>query len=308
MGCQAGIIIEAKSVSSVTGSFKIMLINQSASNESQIDDAAVVRYFNGAGGGTAATISMMAHEHNLPIGATRYRLTEETQTVHDWLDSVPGSGRVLDVGCGAGAWAEIFARRYQTVIGIERSPLMLEAAREKLAYLPNVEIFEGDGRRDLPEGAFEMIFLGGLCMYLNDADIVELLSALKHRLTQGGSIILRESTVQQGITLTRDEYQAIYRNVRMYRQLFDDAGLFCEEVRRNYGYTSVVMAEEIVDLRRKWLPFLPKDSSALGSLTWWALRGITPISFWALPRVLSRVNVCWPRLQNYFFRLTCLSQ
>ena len=136
-------------------------MNQLTSNENQIDDAAGMRYFNGAGGGTAAAISMMAHEHNLPTGATRYRLNEETQTIHDWLDSVPGSGRVLDVGCGAGAWAEIFARRYQTVIGIERSPLMVKAAREKLAYLSNVEIREGDGRRDLPEGVFAMIFLGG---------------------------------------------------------------------------------------------------------------------------------------------------
>ncbi len=75
------------------------------------------------------------------------------------------------------------------------------------------------------------------------------------------------------------------------------------EVRRNYGYTSMVTAEELVDLRRKWLPFLPKESPTLGFLTWWALRGTTPISFWALPRVLSQLNIAWPRLQNHFFRL-----
>ena len=75
------------------------------------------------------------------------------------------------------------------------------------------------------------------------------------------------------------------------------------EVRRNYGYTSMVTAEELVDLRRKWLPFLPKDSPALGSLTWWALRVTTPISFWALPRLFSLLNIAWPKLQNHFFRL-----
>ncbi len=279
-------------------------MNHQTTSEQQIDDAAVQHYFNGGGGKAAAAVSMVAHEHNLPASAHRYRLSQEVRTISDWLDRVSDSGRVLDVGCGAGAWLEIFAKRYQAVIGIERSSMMVAAARERVTDLPNVEILEGDVRKDLPEGTFEMIFLGGLCMYLDDTDVVALLHSLKQRLSKGGSIILRESTVQQGLSLARGEYQAVYRSVGMYRQLFKDAGLFNGEVRRNYGYTNMVTAEELVDLRRKWIPFLPKDSLTLGSLTWWILRATTPISFWALPRVLYRLNISWPRLQNHFFRLS----
>ena len=279
-------------------------MNYHTSTEQQIDDETVNRYFNGgAGEGTADTVSMMAHEHNLPASAARYRLRKEIRAVSDWLDAVCASGRVLDVGCGAGAWTEIFANRYKAVIGIDRSPLMVKAARERVARLPNVEIFEGDGRKSLPEGPFDMIFLGGLCMYLKNADVLTLLHSLKHRLSKEGSIILRESTVQQGVSLARGEYQAVYRSVSLYHQLFENAGPFRVEVRRNYGYNSMETAEELVDLRRKWLPFLPKDSPTLGFLTWWALRGTTPISFWALPRVLSQLNIAWPRLQNHFFKL-----
>ena len=180
---------------------------------------------------------------------------------------------------------------------------MLKAARERVASLPNVEILEGDGRHDLPEGPFDMIFLGGLCMYLSDDDLIELLHSLKNRLTEGGSIILRESTLHKGVYLAQGEYQAVYRNVNLYRELFDDAGPFRVEVRRNYAYTNLVTAEELVSLRRKWLPFLPKDSTALGSLTWWALRGTEPISFWAMPRMFSQLSIRWPRLQNHFFRI-----
>lgn len=280
-----------------------MRMNNVTSTEQQIDDATVSRYFNGAGGGSASTVSMMAHEHNLPASAARYRLRKEIRTISDWLDAVCASGRVLDVGCGAGAWTGIFGNRYTAVIGIDRSPLMVKAARERVALLPNVEISEGDGRNDLPEGSFDMIFLGGLCMYLKNADVVALLHSLKRRLSKDGSIILRESTVRQGVSSARGEYQAVYRSVGLYHQLFEDAGPFRVEVRRNYGYTSMVTAEELVDLRRKWLPFLPKKSPSLGFLTWWALRGTTPISFWALPRVLSQLNMAWPRLQNHFFRL-----
>lgn len=271
--------------------------------EAQIDDAAVKKYFDNAAGGTADTVSMMTHEFNLPASAARYRLQKEIDTINDWLGPVNDSGRVLDVGCGAGAWSEIFSQRYKAVIGIEQSTLMLKAARARVASLPNVEILEGDGRHDLPEGSFDMIFLGGLCMYLNDDDLIELLHSLKSRLTAGGSIILRESTLLQGVYLAQGEYQAVYRSVNLYHQLFDAAGPFRVEVRRNYGYTNLVTAEELVSLRRKWLPFLPGESTALASLTWWVLRGTTPISFWALPRLLSQLSIPWPRLQNHFFRL-----
>ena len=166
-------------------------MNYHTSTEQQIDDETVNRYFNGgAGGGTADTVSMMAHEHNLPASAARYRLRKEIRAVSDWLGAVCASGRVLDVGCGSGAWTEIFANRYKAVIGIDRSPLMVKAARERVARLPNVEIFEGDGRKSLPEGPFDMIFLGGLCMYLKNADVLTLLHSLKHRLSKEGSIIL----------------------------------------------------------------------------------------------------------------------
>ena len=278
-------------------------MNHKNSTEAQIDDAAVKKYFDNATGGTAATVSMMTHEFNLPASAARYRLQKEIETICDWLGAVNDSGRVLDVGCGAGAWSEIFSQRYKTVIGIEQSSLMLKAARERVASLPNVKILEGDGRHDLPEGSFDMIFLGGLCMYLNDDDLIELLHSLKNRLTEGGSIILRESTLHQGVYLAQGEYQAVYRSVNLYHQLFDDAGPFRVEVRRNYGYTNLVTAEELVSLRRKWLPFLPRESTTLGSLTWWVLRGTSPISFWALPRMFSQLSIPWPRLQNHFFRL-----
>ncbi len=270
-------------------------INHHDSTNPEIDDATVKRYFDSAREGTAATVSMMTHGHNLPASAARYRLHKELRTIGDWLSAVPDSGRVLDVGCGAGAWTEIFARRYKTVLGIEQSSLMLQAAMERVAHLSNVKILEGDGRRDLPAGSFDMIFLGGLFMYLNDRDVLELLRTLKSRLVKGGAIILRESTIEQGVFLSQGKYQAVYRSVNRYRQLFDEAGSFHTEVRRNYGYTNLVTAEELVNLRRKWLPFLPRLSTALGSLTWWALRGNAPISFWALPRILSQLSIPWPR-------------
>ena len=271
----------------------------------QVDDAAVKNYFDNTSGGTAATISMMAHEHQLPESAAEYRFNKELKTTRDWFNEVPDSGRVLDVGCGAGSWTEIFAKRYKVVIGIEQSTLMYKAAKERLAHMSNVEILEGDGRDDLPEGNFDMIFLGGLCMYLNDKDVVTLLHALSERLNKDGVIILRESTVHQGEFISKGEYQAVYRNVNQYHQLFNEAGSFHIQTRRNFGYTNLVTAEELVNLRRMWVPFLPKDSTILGSLTWWALRATTPLSFWVLPRMLSKLGIQWAQPTKSFFQVSC---
>jgi len=260
----------------------------------QIDDDAVRRYFDGEGGTAAAAMSMMAHEHNLPSDAVDYRLARELETVGPWLDAIGESGRVLDVGCGAGAWVEIFANRFRSVVGVERSPLMVEAAQERVTHLPNARVYQGDGRHDLPDGPFEFIFLGGLMMYQGDVDVVELLHSLKSRLSDGGTIILRESTVRKGVLRPNGEYQVVYRSVDVYRRLFDEVGIRSVEVRANYGYTSMVITEGIVDFRRRLLPFLPKESPLLGS---------APISFRALPQALSLLHISWPRLQNHFFRL-----
>ena len=278
-------------------------MNSESHVQQQIDDAVVEHYFSGAGGTTAASMSMMAHGHNLPLSAIAQRLAKEQRTIRRWLDAVDYSGKVLDVGCGAGAWVEIFANRYDSVIGIERSELMVEAAKSRIAHLSNAEIITGDSRKDLPDGPFHMIFVGGLFMYLSDPDAIDLLDALKKRLDTGGSIILRESTVRTGVFLAKGEYQAIYRSVDSYHQLFKEAEIDCQEVLPNPGYRDIVIAEDLVSLRRKWLPFMPKDSALLGNLTWWMLRGTAPISLWALPKALSGLNVPWPRLQNHFFLL-----
>ncbi len=273
------------------------------SSDQRIDYTVVRRYFQAAGSNAAATASYMAHEQNLPENSVRYRLRKEIETIADWLEVVPRAGRVLDVGCGAGTWTKIFADRYDSVVGIEQSPSMVAAARTLLARFPNATIVEGDVRKDLPAGPFDLIFLGGLCMYLNDLDVVAILRSLKGRLAPGASIVLRETTVPHGTLTPRGDYQAVYRSLSLYQDLFREAGFSTSQFRRNYAYTSMEVAVELVETRRKRLRFLPTQSPLLGALTWYSLRTIAPLSFWLLPRVLSRLQIDWPSLQNHFFRL-----
>lgn len=272
-------------------------------SEDTLDYVAVRRYFESTPSESAASASYMAHEQNLPVDAVRYRLRNEVETVGDWIRAAPSTGSVLDVGCGAGAWTEIFALRFASVVGMEQSESMLAAARARLRSQANVSLLGGDVRSQLPEGPFDLIFLGGLCMYLNDEDAVLLLRALARRLNKGASLVLRETTVATGTSTTSGQYQAVYRSVDRYRRLFEQAGFVEPEVRRNYAYNSMEIAVELVEQRRRRLGFMPKESPFLGALTWYALRGTAPMTFWLLPRLLSRLGVRWPSLQNHFFRL-----
>ncbi|MBL4686617.1 MAG: class I SAM-dependent methyltransferase [Nannocystaceae bacterium] len=270
----------------------------------RVDYDAVRHYFDRAGKDVSAAASYMAHGQDLPVHAMRYRFDSELRTLSGWLDRIPKSAAVLDIGCGAGAWTSVFAARYASVVGIEGSASMVAAARRHTHGLPNVRIIEGDARTDIPENELQLAFLGGLCMYLNDDDVVSVLTQLKDRLSDGAPIILRESTVPGHQVRSTGEYQAVYRTVSDYHRLFRRAGCSSIDTRRNYGYTSMEMAIELVGLRRRRLPFLPQRSAALGAMTWWGLRLTSPISFMLAPRVLDRLDVAWPALQNHFFHIT----
>lgn len=69
----------------------------------------------------------------------------------------PGPGdRVLDVGCGTGAWLEAFADGGARCSGIDASPAMLEVARKRLG--DNADLTLGDAAQmPYPDGAFTVV-------------------------------------------------------------------------------------------------------------------------------------------------------
>ena len=273
------------------------------SGKHQIDYQQVRRYFAHAGGATAASASYMAHAQDLPENAVRYRFGKERKAIRDWLNVGGAQARVLDVGCGSGTWTAFFAQRFGSVIGIEQSAAMLVAAEAMLRGRSNVELLNQDVREPLPPGPFDLVFLGGICMYLSDADTIALVQAVVGRLGDRGRVVLRESTVAKGYERSEGRYRAIYRSVEVYRTLFREAGLSCVETRRNYAYTYMETAVELVELRRRYLRVLPHTSHFLGALTWWSLRATSPVCFGLLPRVAPWFRMRWPKLQNHFFML-----
>jgi ubiquinone/menaquinone biosynthesis C-methylase UbiE len=244
----------------------------------------------------------MAHEQGLPLSCVRHRFARERAIVDPWFESLPSGSSFLDVGCGAGAWTTLFARRCRRVVGIDVSSKMLAAAGAQLEGLENVELIEGDALEVPLDGPFDGAFVGGVLMYMNRDDAVRLLARLRV-LVPAGPIVLRESTVRSGVEVKNADYQVVYRSPSEYAAIAEDAGLRVKAVERNSGYADMEVAVEIVNLLRR-IPAVGRRQPALvGRPLWHALRLTAPISLRLVPRAIEAAGINWPHLTNHFMSL-----
>jgi SAM-dependent methyltransferase len=201
-----------------------------------------------------------------PAALGKNRLRGEWAQVSRWLDehAVP-RGACLDVGCGSGVWLERLARRFDRVHGIDLSSEMVSSARAHLARcgIPNATV-EVQGALDLPaEAQYDLIFVGGVLMYLNDDVVAEMLRKLRSMLTPAGLLILRESTsspepwyrdtpLSPGLFAApgqpRAPYFAIYRKPETYLTLAAAQQLRVVESRPNRDYKLADLTESTLRL------------------------------------------------------------
>ena len=199
------------------------------------------------------------------LGANRLR--GEWAQVSRWLDEleVP-RGACLDVGCGSGVWLERLAPRFARAHGIDLSSEMVESARAHLARkgIGNATV-ECQGATELPDTArYDLIFVGGVLMYLNDDVVAEMVAKLRRALTPRGLLILRESTsspepwyrdtpLSPGLfadpAQPRPPYFAIYRTPDTYPELASAQGLTVLHRRANRDYK---LADQTESVLRFW--------------------------------------------------------
>lgn len=193
------------------------------------------------------------------------RFAGEWRRVTDWLDryQVP-RGACLDVGCGTGLWLEHLAGRFERAEGIDLSQEMVASAQARLARrglshcaVSQASITDLEANR----GRYDLIFVGGVLMYLNDDAVAPTVARLRDLLSPGGVIILREST-HLGRTRYRDQplapglfadpaaarppYRAVYRPPRVYAELLAAQGLVVRHTERNRAYKLADITEAVL--------------------------------------------------------------
>ncbi len=77
-------------------------------------------------------------------GQLREQMYGPSFGTHALLALMPSNWTVADLGCGTGALAMELSRHVGQVIGVDNTPAMLDAARERIGAVDNIDLRQGD--------------------------------------------------------------------------------------------------------------------------------------------------------------------
>jgi 2-polyprenyl-3-methyl-5-hydroxy-6-metoxy-1,4-benzoquinol methylase len=137
---------------------------------------------------------------------------------------MPADARVLDAGCGDGAYTKLLAPHATHIDAFDISPPLI--AKAELLELPNVSWRLGDVTA-LPEGTWDVVScMGVLVCVLDDDDFRAALTGLVERVAPGGILVLRETLSGWGNRTVRNErHTGRYRTRGAYLGILEPAGL-----------------------------------------------------------------------------------
>jgi 2-polyprenyl-3-methyl-5-hydroxy-6-metoxy-1,4-benzoquinol methylase len=133
------------------------------------------------------------------------------------LAAVPPAGRVLDVGCGHGLFANALAigSPSRQVLGVDPSGAKIAVARASSAGLPNVRYTQGTVQQ-IDEDGFDAITILDVLYLLPIEEKLAVLRACRERIAPDGVLILKAND-------TRPPWK--YRVARLQEQAMTGLGL-----------------------------------------------------------------------------------
>ena len=135
---------------------------------------------------------------------------------------------VADLGCGTGNVAELLAPWVERVISVDSSEAMLDAARQRLSGVTNIEFVDGDlGATPLPPGSVDAALMTLVLHHLDDPAAAIKHAASSLRASRGGGAL----QVVDIAAHDREEFRREMGHVWLgfepatLRKMFEDAGL-----------------------------------------------------------------------------------
>ncbi|SHL35643.1 Methyltransferase domain-containing protein [Roseovarius litoreus] len=189
----------------------------------------------------AAKMGEVAFESIVNLEEDQEALAEkirvEKENVFKTLGDVTGKS-ILDLGAGIGQWAFRFVEHgAKHVTAVEYAANLVRIGREeaKRRDVSCIDFIESPAEKFTSAQRFDIVFISGLFVYLNDDQVEELMPHLREMTAHSGVVVLRDGTgVPERHEINQKmsdhlglEYSAIYRTREDYMQLFLDIGLEC---------------------------------------------------------------------------------
>ena len=171
--------------------------------ESKMDKKLVIAYYDG----------IAAHYDNASAEYSEEQL-EDLDEAREQLATLLSGHRILELGCGTGAWTEVLAESAESVLATDASEAMLDLARMHGEDLDNVDYRLVDAL-DLPddivngEDKFTAVFMAGLWSRLTREQGDALLLSLKKRLGKDVLLVIFDDAYveTESATIARTDLQ-----------------------------------------------------------------------------------------------------
>lgn len=160
------------------------------------------------------------------------RQLEESEVLLNNIDFT--NKKVLEIGCGLGRWAEFFHDKCDTYLGIDYAENLIELANENYKYdnchFQVMSALDINIDNLIIKPPFDVIFIAGVLIYLNDEDIPKLINEINNITGENKIIYIRETISVMDTRLTLKDfysedlevdYNAIYRTQKELLDYFN---------------------------------------------------------------------------------------
>ena len=177
-------------------------------------------------------VNLEQNPENLKI-----KIRDETNKIFSWLPELQGKS-ILDLGSGIGQWTFRFVERgADKITAVEYIPELVNIGKQEAEQngYDNVEFIVFPAEDFICDEFFDIIFVSGLFLYLNDDQMDKILGNLIQMSSPDTLIMIRDSVgVFERYEINnrfsdhlQEYYSAIYRTAEDYIDLFSHAGFEC---------------------------------------------------------------------------------
>ena len=141
----------------------------------------------------------------------------------------------LDLACGTGRWSIFFHKKFKHITAVDYSRNTLSIFKKiiKLQKIKNINIVEKNINYFKPINQYDLVWISGLLIYLNNNEIKKLLKKINKIQSYKSIVLLRDGTsikkkefniknkFSKGLN---SKYSAKYRTKNQYKKIFEENG------------------------------------------------------------------------------------